>query len=901
MAPVLGDGVAVGAMASRTLRVRKAVFRADVQGLRMVAVVAVIADHLLGWPAGGFVGVDIFFVISGFLITGLLLREQEKTGSISFRGFYRRRIKRILPAATLVVVVTVSASFALLSRVRATDALWDGVWASFFSANWRFAADGTDYFQPAVAVSPLQHYWSLSVEEQYYFVWPWVMLLIFWMSGRMRSGTSSRSARGIRAAILVVIVASFVWSMWETATAPTWAYFSTFSRAWELGVGAAVAVFARTFALIPTRARPLLAWSGLTGIAVSLFVVTSESAFPAPWAALPVLSTALVIVAGTGGEARYLWPLTNRVSTYVGDISYSLYLWHWPIIVLLAVYLPLDTLPNQAIGLGLILVLSIASFHLVEDPIRRSTWLDREMRPGRRVAPEWRRHGPIPKMIALALTSVVTVGMTAWALTPRPDARVSTPEAVFIGDSYTAGVGSDGPDWPTMVAGALGWKAVNIAAGGTGYATEAGPKGCGKEHCGAYLEQSTSITGKPDIIVVAGGRNDPQDAIGAAALKLFTTLRAKHPDSKIIALSPWTDDDAPDETFAAKAAAVEKAANDAGVAYVDTGQPFVGHADLISEDGIHPNAAGYARLAAALIPKLAEATGQSPPEDLPAAVATAADRQDQVREALRTKTWPTLTPAVDELGDDARVPEWVDDHCLDVDARNVDRCGYGDQDSSELVALVGDSHAISYMPTLRAAFPDRRIQSLTLQQCPAAPVKVQVRTSQGSSPYPECDTHRAWAEKWIQEHEPQTVVVVDTWDTPTRMPGDDTVAKLREYKSALTDLVGELAASGSRVVVLASPPPGENLVDCKTPASTPANCVRTMPRSYSEWTKVSEDAVTGADAPEAVFIRTDPWFCSTGSCPSFVDDIATFADGNHLTDAAARALGPLLLQSLSAQ
>lgn len=893
----------MGAMASRSRspRARKAVFRADVQGLRMVAVVAVIADHLLRWPAGGFVGVDIFFVISGFLITGLLLREQEKTGSISFWGFYRRRIKRILPAATLVVVLTVAAAFALLSRVRATNALWDGVWASLFAANWHFAAVGTDYFQPDVAVSPLQHYWSLSVEEQYYFVWPWLMLLIFWLSARFGGSTSPRSARGIQVAILLIICVSFAWSMWETANAPTWAYFSTLSRAWELGIGAAVAVFSRAFVRIPTLVRTLLAWIGLAGIAASLVVITSESAFPAPWATLPVLSTALVIIAGTGGEGRYLWPLTNRVSTYVGDISYSLYLWHWPIIVLLAVYLPLNTVANQAIALGVIVILSVMSFHLVEDPIRRSHWLDPRPQSARRLPPGWRRRGPIPKIVALALTSVVTVGMAAWALAPRTDTRVTPPEAVFIGDSYTAGVGSDGPDWPTVVADALGWKAVNMAAGGTGYATEAGPKGCGKEHCGAYLEQSTTITGKPDIIVVAGGRNDAKDAIGPAALKLFTSLRTEHPDAKIIALSPWTDDDAPDDTFTAKVTAVEKAAAEAGIAYIDTGQPFVGHADLISPDGIHPNAAGYARLAGVLVTALAKATGQSPPAELPAAVATAADRQEQVREALRAKAWPTLTPAVDELGDDARVPEWVDDHCLDVDDRNVDECGYGGDAASQSIALLGDSHAISYMPTLRAAFPDRRIQSLTLQQCPAAPVTVQVRTSQGSSPYPQCDAHRIWAEKWIQEHKPQTIVIVDTWDTPTRMPGDDTVEKLRKYKSALTDLVDELTAGGARVVVLASPPPGENLVDCKTPSSTPADCVRTMPRSYSEWTKVSEDAVSGADATGSIFVRSDPWFCSTGSCPAFVGGVATFADGNHLTDAAARAVGPLLLQSLSAQ
>lgn len=887
---------------SRTLRAPKTVFRADVQGLRMIAVVAVIMDHLLHWPAGGFVGVDIFFVISGFLITGLLLREQERTGTISFWGFYRRRIKRILPVATLVVILTVAASFLLLSRVRATSAFWDGVWATLFSANWHYAAEGTDYFQPDVAVSPLQHYWSLAVEEQFYFVWPWLMLLLFWLSGKNRGGSSSKSVRAVQLAILVLIVGSFAWSMWESAGSPTWAYFSTFSRAWELGIGAAIAVFAKVFTRIPDALRPVLAWTGLVGITVSVFVVTSERSFPAPWALLPVLATALVIIAGTGGTQRYLWPLTNPVSTYVGDVSYSLYLWHWPVIILLAVYLPLDTLQNQAIAMAIILGCSVASYHFVENPIRRSRWLSGRAKAVSGKPRGWRQPGQVPKIVALALTSVITVGTTAWALAPQAsDVPTTPPDAVFLGDSYTAGIGSDGPDWPTAVSADLGWNAVNLAAGGTGYVTEAGVEGCGKEHCGAYLEQSMSITDTPDIIVVSGGRNDTGDGIEAAALELFTSLRDRYSGATIIALSPWMDDDPPAAALTATATAIRNAADEAGITYLDTGQPFVSHTELISTDGIHPNAAGYAALSALLTPMLAKVTGHTPTEARSETATSATGRHDQVREALRAEQWPELNPAVDELGDGARVPEWAEDHCLDVSESNVDNCAYGDKDSTELVALLGDSHAISYMPTLREAFPDRRVQSLTLQQCPAAPVDVLVRTSQGSSAYPECDEHRTWMTKWLETHKPQTVVIVDTWDTPTRMPGDDTVAKLREYKTALTGLVDRLTATGSQVVVLVSPPPGENIVDCKTPVSSPKDCIRTMPRTYSQWADATEDALAQTDAATVRVVRTETWFCATGSCPAFVAGVATFADGNHLTDAAARALGPLLVQALSAQ
>lgn len=156
-----------------------------------------------------------------------------------------------------------------------------------------------------------------------------------------------------------------------------------------------------------------------------------------------------------------------------------------------------------------------------------------------RTARGTRRYGPLPKIFALALTSLFTIGMAAWALTSQPAAApAAPPHAVFLGDSYTAGIGGSGADWPTVVSRELGWSADNLAAGGTGYVTEAGMAGCGRAHCGAYLEQSESITDRPDIIVVAGGRNDPAKNIGDAASKLFTSLRKEHPSATVIVLSP---------------------------------------------------------------------------------------------------------------------------------------------------------------------------------------------------------------------------------------------------------------------------------------------------------------------------------------------------------------------------
>lgn len=397
---------------------RTRALRPDIQGLRMVAVGAVIADHALGWPSGGFVGVDIFFVISGFLITGLLLREHDRTGSISFANFYRRRIKRILPAATLVIVFTVVVSWLLFASSRATSTLWDGVWAFFFAANWNFAAQGTNYFLAGGAVSPLQHYWSLAVEEQFYFAWPWLMLLIFALAGRRAHWNTRVAHRIVGFVMLGIVAASFAWALYDTVNAPTWAYFSTFSRTWELGIGALLAVFGGSAARLSVLARSILGWAGLLGIVASVFLVDSGAGFPAPWAALPVLSTALVIWAGIGGEQRYLWPLTNRFSGYLGDISFSLYLWHFPMIIFASTFFGGGGKRTILAALLATAIFAVASYHFVEDPIRKSRWLDpRAARTSRPTARPVRSRGRT--VLIAAGATVAVVALTAVLFLPR--------------------------------------------------------------------------------------------------------------------------------------------------------------------------------------------------------------------------------------------------------------------------------------------------------------------------------------------------------------------------------------------------------------------------------------------------------------------------------------------------
>lgn len=420
-----------------TTPAKRSYMRRDIQGLRAFAVIAVILDHLFAWPSGGFVGVDVFFVISGFLITGHLMREWEKTGRISFLAFYKGRVKRIMPAATLVLLVTVGVSALLLNSSRAASVLWDGVWATLFAGNWRFAASGTDYFQANGPVSPLQHFWSLGVEEQFYFAWPWIMFLALALVAR--SGKTRFRPRVVAALTLAVMsVASFSWAMFETVHSPSTAYFSTFSRAWELGVGALVALAVPIFVRLNHGIRPLCAWVGIAGMVASVFVIDSSQAFPAPTALVPVLATALVIIAGTGGDQRRLYVLTNPAAGYIGNISYSLYLWHFPIIILGEVFYPDRGIAYYAVVLIAICIFSVFAYHLVEDAIRKSSWLSPRNSRRKKSSTVFTRSY---LNVALGFLAVVTLSAVAIAVVPNTTAELESATGLTAGvtDEATSG------------------------------------------------------------------------------------------------------------------------------------------------------------------------------------------------------------------------------------------------------------------------------------------------------------------------------------------------------------------------------------------------------------------------------------------------------------------------------
>ena len=272
-------------------------FRADIEGLRAVAVLLVIGNHLqVPGLGGGFIGVDVFFVISGYLITSLLAAEyadkaakRQGMGSISIAHFYLRRARRILPASLAVIAAVWIASHELLNSLRAQQVQHDALWATFFGSNVNFIRQANDYFAADLAVSsPFRHYWSLAVEEQFYFVWPVLFLVITGRHGLTLFGRRITWRTRLLTALTVVGVASLAWSISETSSSPASAYFSTFTRAWELALGALIAVATTSSAVKPgQRLALLMSVAGAALLVVACLVIDADSAFPGWIALLP--------------------------------------------------------------------------------------------------------------------------------------------------------------------------------------------------------------------------------------------------------------------------------------------------------------------------------------------------------------------------------------------------------------------------------------------------------------------------------------------------------------------------------------------------------------------------------------------------------------------------------------
>ncbi len=359
-------------------------FRPDIEGLRAVAVVFVILSHLHlsgNLFSGGFVGVDIFFVMSGYLITSLLMHEYSKnakankgSGWISLRTFYFRRARRLLPAAILVLFATVLFSYIFLNSVKAGQTLKDSLFALFFLANLNLISQNTDYFQQGFESGPLQHFWSLSVEEQYYLIFPTLFLITVVLNGLKIGKYRLRWRKRLALVVGTLTAVSLIWSIIQSNASPVSGYFSSLTRAWEIGVGSLLAI--GIFKGVPKESRLLntvLASVGVFGILLPVVIFNSSSIFPGFNALLPTLATCCLIYVGASSSQSVVTRLlSTKVFTFLGKISYSLYLWHLPILILLPPFLEpkLSQSVSRVILLIPIFLLSILTYFFIERPIR---------------------------------------------------------------------------------------------------------------------------------------------------------------------------------------------------------------------------------------------------------------------------------------------------------------------------------------------------------------------------------------------------------------------------------------------------------------------------------------------------------------------------------------------------
>ncbi|WP_417554586.1 acyltransferase family protein [Microbacterium sp.] len=379
--------------------------RLDIQGIRALAVALVVAFHLN--PAalpGGYIGVDVFFVVSGFLITAHLMREIERTGTVNLFSFWARRIRRLIPAALLVLTASAIAVVAFLPRAVLQQNMSEIAYATGYILNWNLAANSVDYLNSHNTPSIVQHYWSLSVEEQFYLVWPLLILVGIILLRRILR-LSPRAA--VIAILVAIFFGSLTFSAFETVRSQPSAYFITTTRAWEFAAGGIVSLLPVTAKIAP--ARRLLSWGCLLVVIACALRFNSTTTFPGWIATVPVAATAFLLWSGEDGST---W--SPQFLTYagpiqlVGDLSYAIYLWHWPLIV---VFLSLEGRhPGWKWSAALVVIVVALSWltkRFVEDPIRHH----------RRLAQHQRR------TFSLAATAMVVV-LTA-SLLPAHLARIA--------------------------------------------------------------------------------------------------------------------------------------------------------------------------------------------------------------------------------------------------------------------------------------------------------------------------------------------------------------------------------------------------------------------------------------------------------------------------------------------
>jgi peptidoglycan/LPS O-acetylase OafA/YrhL len=358
-------------MNSLTMSARptRGAFRPDIEGLRGIAVILVVLFHS-GVPGfrGGYVGVDVFFVVSGYLITGLIVTEIERTAAFSVRNFYARRVRRLLPASGLAVVGVILAGVVLYSPLELSRYAKWGAYTSLYISNFMFMRDAVNYFAGPVTNNPFLHTWSLAVEEQFYLLWPALIALISWRSP---------SRRRLAGWLFAVTVLSLAASIWVTDVRQPWAFFSLPTRAWEFGVGG-LGCLLRRDVLSPRQGwLKLLSWVGFTALlAAGHYYHNVKLVFPGYVALVPVLGTLAMLLEGASGAPSILQSMLARpVMQWLGRLSYSWYLWHWPFLIYAKACLPELTWRGRLLVAVAALLMAQLTYWFLENPVRFNSYL----------------------------------------------------------------------------------------------------------------------------------------------------------------------------------------------------------------------------------------------------------------------------------------------------------------------------------------------------------------------------------------------------------------------------------------------------------------------------------------------------------------------------------------------
>lgn len=344
-------------------------FRGDIEGLRGIAVLLVVAYHAgVRWISGGFVGVDVFFVLSGYLITGILVKQVARTGRVDYAQFYARRMRRLLPAVTLTLVAVLVASRIVLGPMERIEPALSAIATALYSSNLFFLTRAIDYFASSAEQNPLLHTWSLAVEEQFYLVWP-LLIVVGWRLGRSR--------RRLALIMGLFSLASFAGCVLLTYKRQPWAFFGTPARAWEFGLGGLATLLPAARGGSARAAWRWVGWLGLGMVVATGFVLRPTTPFPGLAALAPVLGTTLALAAGAieGDLAGVRRLLDTRALRWIGGRSYAWYLWHWPVLVFAAVLWPKLSPPGRVACALFALGLAAATTALVENPLRFLPWL----------------------------------------------------------------------------------------------------------------------------------------------------------------------------------------------------------------------------------------------------------------------------------------------------------------------------------------------------------------------------------------------------------------------------------------------------------------------------------------------------------------------------------------------